>query len=128
MIVLLLLFQYAGRDLERRLGVLPTVQHFTELYFLHPAELPSTVMSGHSVRFSFVIENLEGRSFIYHWSVVAETGARKIPVETNSAHITDGQSRIVNVSLPPQRLHKVTTLEVRLTDPVQAIDIHLHSA
>lgn len=124
-VALALLFQFPAHALERRLGVLPVSEPFTELYFAHPTDLPARAGAGRLVSLPFVLDNREGRSYLYRWSVVAVAGTRRRLLERGSARVANGRSTLVPLEISGGRLSGSSTVEIRLERPTQSIDVHL---
>lgn len=122
---LLLVLQYAGLGLAGRLSLVARPEQFTELYFPHPATLPTTSRPGRPQRLAFVIADHEGSRRHYRWSVFFATGSPRRRLASGSVVLDNLQSDQVvrDVRLP--HFSGRGTIEVRLTSPVERIDYHI---
>lgn len=122
----LVVFQFALGGVARRLHVVATPQHFTELSFAHPNQLRQLGTGGTRVPVSFVVHNEEGARRSYRWSVVASGPAVRRTVTSGVLALAAGRSARTDLEVPVARLAGATLLTVRLTDPAESIDVHLH--
>lgn len=124
-VALALVFQFPAHALERRLGLVPVHEPFTELYFAHPGDLPTAVRAAQVLRVPFVIDNREGRPETYRWSAVALDGSGRSVLESGALRVGDNRAALVPLELRGARLQHSSTVEIRLERPAQWIDVHL---
>jgi hypothetical protein len=118
------LYQYKA-DMYAQMNawkLIPQPERFTELYFNDSANLPSQVSKGGKVSFSFVIHNLEGKSWDYQYAVYFKfSDGHVINIAQNVVALADGGYKTVNGSYISES-DNGGGIFVELKNPEQHID------
>lgn len=123
-LVVVVVFQYGVLGPARHVGLVPTAEPFTELFFVHPTSLPTTTSTTTALKLSFVIANHEGATRTYHWSATFVAGAVRERLVSGATTLSAGRSRSILTRVTPSTAG-TGLLEVDLASPAQGIDFHL---
>jgi hypothetical protein len=127
-VVVLVLFQYVGLGAARRLGLVAKPAPFTELFFVNPGDLPSSVASDGSLGVDFAIVNHEGERFRYAWTVSVIGAHRRLRLATGVRSLPNSQEYELSVRVALPAIQGPATVEVQLAAPTEAISLHLNNA
>jgi uncharacterized membrane protein len=117
----LFLVEYPVSDLYNHL-FLPQPERVTELYFSHPASLPSTVTVGIPVTFDFRIVNHEAQTVTYSYIVTIDTpGSSTRALVTGQFTSSDGQVEEIPVKTAITRPSVRNLITVQLLGRVEKI-------
>jgi hypothetical protein len=104
------------------LDLLPKPETFTELYFNDSAHLPASAKSNQSIRFSFVIHNLEAADYQYTYEVsVIAHGTRHV-IDSGNVLVKNNQYSVKNEKLNLINSPGKQEVIVDLTNKRQSID------
>jgi hypothetical protein len=101
---------------------------YTALSFDDPAGLPTTVVSGQEVRFTFTVGNNELRSLTYRYLLTSAPSKVKAfggSFGGGSVTVPVGQSRRVRVSADPKCAGSPCRIAVVLVGPAEVIDFNV---
>jgi hypothetical protein len=112
------------------LKLIPTSEHFTELYFENSTTLPKKIPDGRIVYFSFTIHNLEGKNVDYHYSVYLQDELGHIvTIDNRTQSLKDNESKTILESYRFDSVnHPKETIFVSLPELNQDIHFSLINA
>jgi hypothetical protein len=108
----------AGRH-QWALSIFRQPTPYTALSFDHPTSLPTAAKAGHSLAFTFSIENHEGHTVHYAYVVSASGGSTPM---TSMTTVADGQTRAISVSVEPHCNGSPCRIQVTLPKQNRSID------
>jgi hypothetical protein len=104
-LVLVVVAQSAGgRSVLTTTGLIGSGEHYTELYFTHPEQLPArTGDAAASVPIQFTLRNREGAARAYAWSLTAApSGGADARRLSGSVRLEAGQSAKIERRITPR--------------------------
>src|SRR4051812_7287779 len=112
----------AGRSLLRDAGLTSPGEHYTELAFARPAQLPKELPRGRSeLRAPFTLHNVEGGRREYRWTLTAlRDGQAPAPLDSGAVEMAAGNRAYVRTRGRIECAGGRTRIELRLTEPRQA--------
>ncbi|HUD11144.1 MAG TPA: hypothetical protein VMS08_01935 [Candidatus Saccharimonadia bacterium] len=108
--------------------LIPTPQHFTELYFENNQSLPTTIPTK-PVAFDFAIGDHDGQLVTYPYEVVITTQSGVTSeVDAGQVALPDGQTASIPVLLTLPKGTTTAEIYVELPDQKQVIDFRMGAA
>ena len=105
------------------LSLLPQPEKLTELYFAASEKLPKYVVGNDTIRFAFVVHNLEVADHHYAYNVQVRSLDKKRVVDSGSIFVKDSQYYVKNEQFSLDQAEKVQEVVVELADKGQSIDL-----
>jgi hypothetical protein len=72
-------------------------QNFTELYFKNPSQLPTTSVSGKTLKFEFEIRNAGNTNIDYEYYVYSQIGDEKLKIQNDRVQVK--QYQVITISV-----------------------------
>jgi hypothetical protein len=120
------LFQYLLLGPARRLGLVPGPEHFTELAFVDPSQLPSSAVPRAPLHLSFSITNREGERRSYRWTATLHEGPAQAPLGSGEISVEASHTREVPFVVALRSPLRVRAeISISLTAPRETIFVHL---
>ena len=103
--------------------LIPTPDRYTELYFNHNVNLPTT-LTADPISFSFSIHNVEGSRTVYPYTIVAKpvTGTART---LSTSSVTLASNAVATISKKLTLPQTNTDVEILVLLPNQQQEIHL---
>lgn len=102
--------------------LIPRPERFTELYFNNHTNLPKQISEGETISFSFVIHNLEGKSWQYPYSVFFISQDGQITnIEEATVTLSDGEYKTIEESYTSALADNNGEIFVELQQPKQEL-------
>src|SRR4051794_13193145 len=113
----------AGRSLLHDAGLTSPGEHYTELAFARPAQLPKELPRGESqLRAPFTLHNVEGTSREYRWTLTAaREGGAAARLDSGAERLGPGERAYVRARGRIDCGGGRTRIELRLDEPRQAL-------
>jgi hypothetical protein len=102
--------------------LIPRPERFTELYFNNHTNLPKQISNGEKISFSFVIHNLEGKSWQYPYSVFFISQDGQITnIEEATVTLSDGEYKTIEETYTSALADNNGEIFVELQQPKQEL-------
>lgn len=107
-----------GRSVLTTAGLIGSGEHYSELYFTHPEQLPArTGEAAPSVRIQFTLRNHEGAARAYAWSLTAApSGGADARRVSGSMRLEAGRSATIESRITPRCRGARERLSVSISD------------
>lgn len=101
---------------------------YTQLYFTNPEELPGSFNVNQKITFDFTIENDEGGTHTYTYTITLEDSRSRLVVDQQTVIIPDMSSAVLPVTVVPKDQKSRYLISVNLKGMNQSIHFYAESS